>query len=125
MICMCADDTHVGVSAAMSFCRRAQPVTAARGRRDSHTPTPGWSKVSPMRERRGRGGRTGSAGVLLLACAASVALIAAVDAQPPSPTPAGPVAPVPGRTVVTSPRDAYPPRSADDPAAIERGRALY
>ncbi len=28
-------------------------------------------------------------------------------------------------TVVTSPRNAYPPRPPDDPAAVERGRALY
>ncbi|HEY7288266.1 MAG TPA: cytochrome c [Vicinamibacterales bacterium] len=30
-----------------------------------------------------------------------------------------------GRGVITSPRDAYPTRPPDDPAAIERGKALY
>jgi len=64
-----------------------------------------WSKVSRMR-------------TFLLAGVALAALAAVVDAQPP-PGRGG------GRGQVTSPRNAYPDRPAGDPAAIERGRALY
>ncbi len=55
------------------------------------------------------------------ACAVVSAVASAVAAQAPQPpTPAGR-----GATVVTSPLNAYPERPAGDPAAIERGRALY
>jgi cytochrome c oxidase cbb3-type subunit III len=43
-----------------------------------------------------------------------------LHAQPPSPAVQGG-----GRGVVTSPRDAYPARAPEDPAAVERGKALY
>ncbi len=49
-----------------------------------------------------------------LASVALVVGIALVHAQPPQ-----------GRGPITSPRNAYPDRPAADPAAIERGRALY
>jgi mono/diheme cytochrome c family protein len=42
----------------------------------------------------------------------------AAASQPPA-TPGG------GRGVITSPRDAYPERPPQDPAAVERGHALY
>ncbi|HZR25635.1 MAG TPA: cytochrome c [Vicinamibacterales bacterium] len=43
-----------------------------------------------------------------------------VDAQPPTPQGRGG-----GRGQITSPRNAYPDRPPADPAAVERGRALY
>jgi mono/diheme cytochrome c family protein len=54
----------------------------------------------------------------LLGVVAATAVLAA--AQTPAPTGQGG-----GRAVVTSPRDAYPQRSPDDPASVERGKALY
>ena len=61
-----------------------------------------------------------------VALAAIASLIVVVDAQAPSPAaPAGQGAGGQGGTVVTSPRNAYPARPAGDPAAVERGRALY
>lgn len=51
---------------------------------------------------------------------AALGLLATLHAQSPTPGRQGR-----GGTVVTSPRDAYPPRAPDDPAAVERGRALY
>lgn len=49
------------------------------------------------------------------------AAVAAVAAeQPPAPGSQGR-----GRGVVTSPRDAYPSRPPEDPAAVDRGKALY
>ena len=47
-------------------------------------------------------------------------LVAAPSAQPPTPQGRGG-----GRGSVTSPRNAYPDRPPGDPAAIDRGRALY
>jgi cytochrome c oxidase cbb3-type subunit III len=56
--------------------------------------------------------------VAVCACLA----VAAVAAQPPAPQGRGRG----GRGgTITSPRNAYPDRPPDDPAAIERGRALY
>jgi len=55
----------------------------------------------------------------LLAGSTSLALIAIVSAQPPPGGRGG------GRGQITSPRNAYPERPAGDPAAIDRGRALY
>ena len=49
--------------------------------------------------------------------AATCALAASLSAQAPPPGR--------GRGQITSPRNAYPDRPAGDPAAIERGRALY
>lgn len=53
----------------------------------------------------------------LCACLASSALIV-VNAQPPQGRGGG-------RGQITSPRNAYPDRPPADPAAVERGRALY
>src|SRR5206468_2092906 len=46
---------------------------------------------------------------------------AAAGAQPPAQPPPGGR----GRGAITSPRTAYPDRPPGDPAAIERGKALY
>lgn len=54
---------------------------------------------------------------LISAASAFSALIVVVGAQPPQGRG--------GRGQITSPRNAYPDRPAGDPAAIERGRALY
>lgn len=54
----------------------------------------------------------------LLAVSASFVLVAVAGAQPPGGRGGG-------RGQITSPRNAYPDRPAGDPAAIERGRALY
>jgi cytochrome c oxidase cbb3-type subunit 3 len=66
-----------------------------------------------------------------------VATLTLTAQQPPLPTasanqaaPAGQTQPTPpggrgGRGVVTSPRNAYPDRPPADPAAVERGQALY
>src|SRR5262245_11032174 len=47
-------------------------------------------------------------------------LVAALSAQPPASQGRGG-----GRGSITSPRNAYPDRPPGDPAAIDRGRALY
>ena len=51
---------------------------------------------------------------------AMVGVASILYAQPPSPAAQGG-----GRGVVTSPRDAYPARAPEDPAAVERGKVLY
>jgi len=58
---------------------------------------------------------------------AGVAAVSAAPQQPPSPpASAGQGGRGAGRGgAITSPRNAYPDRPAGDPAAIERGRALY
>jgi cytochrome c oxidase cbb3-type subunit 3 len=61
--------------------------------------------------------KSGGWATLLGVVAATAAL---TSAQTPAPTGQGG-----GRQVVTSPRDAYPQRLPDDPASVERGRALY
>src|SRR5213080_417200 len=48
-----------------------------------------------------------------------------LNAQPPTPQGGGGRGRGRGGGVVTSPRNAYPDRPTGDPAAIERGRALY
>src|SRR5215471_1770485 len=53
------------------------------------------------------------------ACSAFCALIVVVSASPQQGRGRG------GGGAITSPRNAYPDRPAGDPAAIERGRALY
>jgi cytochrome c oxidase cbb3-type subunit 3 len=53
--------------------------------------------------------------------AAWVFFVTAVSAQPPAPAQPPPG----GRGTITSPRNAYPDRVSGDPAAIERGKALY
>src|SRR5438045_1611736 len=55
--------------------------------------------------------------VVVSACAAICASIVVDGAQPPQGRG--------GRGSITSPRNAYPDRPAADPAAVERGRALY
>jgi mono/diheme cytochrome c family protein len=50
-------------------------------------------------------------------------VVTAVSAQPPAP--AQPPPGGRGRGTITSPRNAYPDRAPGDPAAIERGKALY
>ena len=57
-------------------------------------------------------------------------VVATLNAQPPSPSASTGQAPQGGGgrgrgSVVTSPRNAYPDRAPGDPAAIERGKALY
>jgi len=64
--------------------------------------------------RRRRDGRI----FVLCACAAISWSIIVVGAQPPQGRGGG-------RGSITSPRNAYPDRPAADPAAVERGRALY
>src|SRR4051794_16979183 len=54
------------------------------------------------------------------ACAAFAVFVEALSAQTPRQPPGGR-----GRGAITSPRDAYPDRPSGDPAAIERGKALY
>jgi cytochrome c oxidase cbb3-type subunit III len=61
---------------------------------------------------------------LLTAGACALLLVAAPQAQPPSGAGGQPPGGR-GRGAVTSPRNAYPDRPPGDPAAIERGRALY
>src|SRR5437867_9274089 len=48
-----------------------------------------------------------------------------LNAQPPTPQGGGGRGRGRGGGVVTSPRNAYPDRPTGDPAAIERGKALY
>jgi cytochrome c oxidase cbb3-type subunit III len=62
--------------------------------------------------------KSGGWATLLVGVVAATAVL--TSAQIPAPTGQGG-----GRKVVTSPRDAYPQRLPDDPASVERGRALY
>src|SRR5438876_1952818 len=59
-------------------------------------------------------------GIFLAAFAAFAFFVEALSGQAPRQPPGGR-----GRGAITSPRDAYPTRPPGDPAAIERGRALY
>src|SRR6516225_8979451 len=74
----------------------------------------------PDRERRAwtRGGRArGHVARAAISVWVVIAGLTVLQAQPP-----------PGRgrgVTITSPRNAYPDRPPDDPAEIERGRALY
>ena len=61
--------------------------------------------------------KCGGWATLLCVVATTAALMGAQ-----APTPAGQGG---GRGVITSPRDAYPPRLPDDAASVERGKALY
>lgn len=64
---------------------------------------------------------TTSASVLALAVAAAP-FGRSLRAQQPAQTPGGQGG---GRGAITSPRNAYPDRPPDDPAAVARGKALY
>src|SRR5438876_10001305 len=59
-------------------------------------------------------------GIFLAAFAAFAFFVEALSGQAPRQPPGGR-----GRGAITSPRDAYPTRPPGDPAAIERGKALY
>jgi cytochrome c oxidase cbb3-type subunit III len=79
----------------------------------------------PTTRRSGGRDRSATISVRLFAAVATVAFLvsAAAAAQPPQP-------PAPGgrgggRGAITSPRNAYPDRPPADPAAVERGKALY
>src|SRR4051812_9454896 len=56
-----------------------------------------------------------------IASAVMTGALAVADAQQPPP-PGGRGR---GGTVISSPRNAYPERPPEDPAAVERGKALY
>jgi mono/diheme cytochrome c family protein len=68
-------------------------------------------------QRRGR--RDRRVGFVSACAALSALIVVSVSAQPPQGRGGR------GGSVVSSPRNAYPDRPAGDPAAIERGRALY
>jgi len=62
--------------------------------------------------------------VISYAVCVAIGTFATVRAQPPTPAQPG-GGRGRGAVVVTSPRNAYPDRPPEDPAAVERGKALY
>src|SRR5919201_4752433 len=103
--------------------------SVGRLRRRDHTPSatcPGAARLVTMRRSVTdymKGARMRFSAVFAVS---ALLIVATLRAQPPSPSPQSGQGGGRGRgAVVTSPRNAYPERPPGDPAAIERGRALY